>query len=165
METVLSSGNRFNLSVSVDCFIISRFILQHGRLGSGSPVRPVPGPTASGDGLALSRSAWAHVRLRCLPFCLDICFFPFMCIVVSFLFAVSQTLFSSGTLHHYFPILHVACWVSSRCQLPAEWCIPPLSEKPHSNCLVIVCPVLQHVKAWSFITSVDFCRNKAQSQK
>lgn len=72
------------------------------------------------------RRAWAHVPLvfGCTSFCLYICFSPFMCIVLSFLFIVSQTLFSSGTLHHYFPILHVACWVSSRCQRPAEWCIP-----------------------------------------
>lgn len=37
---------------------------------------------------------------------------------------VERTLFTSGTLHHYFPILHVTCWVSSCCQLPAEWCFP-----------------------------------------
>lgn len=115
-------------------------------------------------------NTWVHVHFF---FCgkVSVCIFPirlstffFFTIHVlpfsSFLnvcLCVVWKLFTSGTLHHYFPILHVACWVSSRCQLPAAcWLMhSPLSQNLHSNCSVIVCPVMQHAKTCSFIISVD----------
>lgn len=83
---------------------------------------------------------WPHLwQFECMfPFpsaaslCLYVFIFPRerVCVCVlacrSCLFCLCAvgTIFSSKILCHYFLILHVACWASSRCHLPAEWCIP-----------------------------------------
>lgn len=137
MDSSFSYGNTFNHFVYMYCFNTAWFMI-HPQQNSSEHV--LSGSEASLPDLfsviqalrlwrrSLERLNMCSLLFGYISFCLCVLlspvytnlFFPLPRVALSSLFILrfARTIFSSGTQHRYFPILHVACWVSSRCQLP-----------------------------------------------
>lgn len=129
-EIIPSYGNELNhpFFLNTTWYMIHPQSHGSGHACADVPARPVFSQTGSDDGHTCDSLSACSPLLRLHLFvCVCFCLFSPVCVCVglSFLFILPlcwrDDLFFQ---RHFFLILHVACWASSRCQLPAEWCIP-----------------------------------------